>query len=289
MAQRRTLIQTFNDQSHVDERAKEKFCLTLDKSYKYDGDDMFKKALQNLTDDEWKEAVEEDSKNYDPSHTTEEKIRQNRDGAIELAMKRVKEAGYNISEDNTTPEEAGGEESNYPKLDPPPIEPLPPIGEEDFKNVQQPALNPKELGISPPPLPHKLIDLVPKAMKADDGIGDGVLVEGTFEEGWAECDSKTMIVSCTNNDQCAALLYCSRQASLIRCEKCGTVSPACPVSSASIDGDVAQKRGSADITVSTMNSSGTNDAVRQSVDSSSTSGAKRMDSAGTNSTSNAVK
>lgn len=201
-------------------------------------DDMAKKAVEKMSDEQWQEVVGEDSRSYDPSHTSEEEIKQAREWAIKMAHKRAAQAGFKpATETNATTDDdsssMSANKTQYPKIGPPPIQPLPPLDEDDFNSVSEPPLNPKELGIFPPSLPHSLSDLVPKASKKSSGIVDGLVIHGTSQEVWESCDSDSMVALCTN-DQCNAFLYCPRNSSLIRCEKCNAVSPACPLSSVQI-------------------------------------------------------
>ena len=238
-SQRLSIISRFSNQPDVDEKAKKIFSDALDKmdtSYNYDetsGKDIVKKALENMTPQQWQREVERDAINYDPSSTNDEKIQQNREWALKMARKRCAAAGYNKPQDDNTEVEGdvvNNSSSPQPmeptKIDPPEITPLPPLSEEDFNSIPLQALNPRELGIFPPTLPHQLIDIVPK-LKPNTGIGDGIVIHGTYEERLESIDSDTMIVMC-RNQKCNAFLYTPRNVGLVRCDNCWKVSPACP-------------------------------------------------------------
>jgi hypothetical protein len=237
--QRLSIISRFSNQPDVDEKAKKIFSDAMDKmdkSYNYDetsGKDIVKRALEKMTPQQWQREVERDAINYDPSSTNDEKIQQNREWALKMARKRCcAAAGYNKPQDDNTEVEGdvlNNSSSPQPKptkIDPPEITPLPPLSEEDFNNIPLQALNPRELGIFPPTLPHQLIDIVPK-LKPNTGIGDGIVIHGTFEERLESIDSDTMVVTC-RNQKCNAFLYTPRNVGLVRCDNCWKVSPACP-------------------------------------------------------------
>lgn len=158
--------------------------------------------------------------NYDSSGTTEEKIKQNREWALKMALQRLTEAGCDPTPDESNDTHSLSKPVIYPKVAPPPTEPLPPISEKEF-DITEPSISPKELGIFPPSLPHKLIDLVPRVHRSHGGIVAGVAVD-SYE--MQICDLENMIISCT---ACACYLYCPRGASLVRCMECEAVSPAC--------------------------------------------------------------
>ena len=141
-----------------------------------------------------------------------------------MAHKRAAEAGYDKPTPDATNDTDSTHKKIYPKVAPPQTQPLPPIDERDFE-VSGSTLNPREVGMYPPPLPYKLIDLVPTHTRGQVGIADGVATDGTYKEGLESCDSESMIVSCIH---CESYLKCSREASLVRCELCNTVSPVCP-------------------------------------------------------------
>ena len=225
--QRLSIISKFSDQPGVDESAKKRFSDLLDKSYNYDGKDIVKKALANLSEQQWQREVERDAKNYDPSSTTEEKRQQNREWALKMCLKRTTAAGYHKSapKDILT-EEHDTNKMISTKIDPPKTTPLPPITDDDFKDIPVQPLNPKELGIFPPSYPHKLIDIVPTKNR-NTRIVDGLCIHGSYEERLDSIDSDTMVVACTNLT-CGSYLYCSRGASLVRCDNCRTVCPGIP-------------------------------------------------------------
>jgi len=207
--QRLSIISKFSDQPGVDESAKKRFSDLLDKSYNYDGEDIVKKALANLSEQQWQREIEKDAKNYDPSSTTEEKRQQNREWALKMCLKRTTAAGYHKSIPNDIPkEEHNTNKMISTKIDPPKITPLQPITEDDFKDIPVQPLNPKELGIFPPSYPHKLIDIVPTKNR-NTRIVDGLCIHGSYEERLDSIDSETMVVACTNK-KCGSYLYCSR-------------------------------------------------------------------------------
>jgi len=226
--QRLSIISKFSDQPGVDESTKKRFSELLDKSYNYDGKDIVNKALANLSDQQWQREIGKDAKNYDPSSTTEEKRQQNREWALKMCLKRTTAAGYYKSESEDTPkkEEHNTNKMISTKIDPPKATPLQPITEDDFKDIPVQPLNPKELGIFPPSYPHKLIDIVPTKNR-NTRIVDGLCIHGSYEERLDSIDSETMVVACTNS-KCDSYLYCSRGASLVRCDNCRTVNPAIP-------------------------------------------------------------
>lgn len=230
-AQRSSIISRISDHPDVDEDLKKRVSESVDRSYNYDettaGKNMVKKSLEKMSDQDWQRWVTRDSKNYDPSSTNEEKIQSNREWALKMARKRIAAAGYKKPVVDTTPnKEEDTRMIKNTKIDPPETTPLPPITEDDFKDIQVHSFNPRELGIFPPSLPHQLIDIVPKA-KRGTGIADGIVIHGTYEERLESIDSETMVVACVN-PECPSFLYCSRGASLVRCDSCRTVSPACP-------------------------------------------------------------
>eukprot|EP00571_Detonula_confervacea_P001559 CAMPEP_0172329476 /NCGR_PEP_ID=MMETSP1058-20130122/60902_1 /TAXON_ID=83371 /ORGANISM="Detonula confervacea, Strain CCMP 353" /LENGTH=354 /DNA_ID=CAMNT_0013046653 /DNA_START=182 /DNA_END=1246 /DNA_ORIENTATION=- len=263
--ERLSIISRFSDHPDVNDEAKERFSQLLEIPYDIDKNtsDLVTKSLEEMSQERWHREVEEDSKNYDPSSTTEEKIQQNKEYALNMALQRAAEAGLKPAPESSSTSSA---KSIYPKLDPPETQPLPPIDEDDF-NISEPPLNPQELGFFPPSLPHQLIDLVPKATRARGRIVDGIVIHGTYEKAWESCDSNAMVVSCINA-KCASFLHCSRGASLVRCESCNTVSPACPESSrwsrSTHDDLVEGRKSSMDIsnTRNSLDSVGTNYAVR---------------------------
>mmetsp|Transcript_23309 Transcript_23309/g.49856 ORF Transcript_23309/g.49856 Transcript_23309/m.49856 type:complete len:361 (-) Transcript_23309:399-1481(-) len=210
-----------------------RFTQFLDKAYVFDESvgDMVIHSFEDMSEKMWQREVREDSRNYAPDPADRERIEQNKQWALKMARQRAREAGY--EQPAPSDDSANGNSSEdgkiYPKVDPPPTRPLPPIEEKDLE-ISEPPLNPGELGIAPPPLPHRLVDLVPRVARSKvEGIVDGIVVDGTCEEGLEACDSETMVVRCINTD-CVYYLHCSRGSSLVRCENCKTVSPACPFS-----------------------------------------------------------
>ena len=122
-----------------------------------------------------------------------------------MALQRLTEAGCDPTPDESNDTNPSSKPVIYPKVAPPPTEPLPPISEKEF-DITEPSISPKELGIFPPSLPHKLIDLVPRVHRSHGGIVAGVDVD-SYEEAWEICDLENMIISCT---ACACYLYCPR-------------------------------------------------------------------------------
>mmetsp|Transcript_23800 Transcript_23800/g.36198 ORF Transcript_23800/g.36198 Transcript_23800/m.36198 type:complete len:340 (-) Transcript_23800:283-1302(-) len=223
---RLSILSLNSDRADVSVNGRNKrFTQFLDKAYVFDETvgDMVITSFEESSKKRWQREVQEDSKSFDPNSTTEEKIQQNREWALKMARRR---AGRN----DPPPKPAEDNSSNqniYPKVQPPPTIPLPKIDEKDFE-LSEPPLNRGELGITPPPLPHQLADLIPKATRSKmEGIVDGLVFEGTYEEVLESCDPETMVVTCVNLD-CASYLQCSRESSLVRCGRCKAVSPAGP-------------------------------------------------------------
>lgn len=196
-------------------------------------------SIEEMQKIRWDKELEDDSLKFDPDGTSEEKRQQNYEWAINLCKEHVaQQQQKQEQEQRDEPIEVQLEESihsfydmeeTYTKYDLPPTQPLPPL---DQLNLDQnPTTNPRELGFLPPPLPHSFLDIVPKwSRDRVGGISDGELVYGTYEEGIESCDPNTRIVYCVNSSEnnCGCLLRCNKSASLVRCPKCNTVSPAGP-------------------------------------------------------------
>jgi LSD1 subclass zinc finger protein len=245
----------------LSEKTKQRFSQFLDRSYTFDESvgDMVIHSLEDMSKERWDREVEEDRKNYDPSGTTEERINENREWALNMARKRAEEAGYKLSPDTQQESTSTKKTVIFPKVPPPPTEPLPRIDEKDFEAVSHSTFDPRELGLVPPPLPRQLIDLVPFS-RPDVGIAEGIVIDGTYEEGWESCDSETMVVSCINT-HCDSYLHCPRGASLVRCGGCNTVCPACPGRGRNAHDDMTELSGNSWKGIR-RSSSDTNDAVR---------------------------
>lgn len=199
-------------------------------------------SIEEMQKRRWDKELEDDSLKFDPDGTSEEKRQQNYDWAINLCKEHVaqqqqKQQDQQEQQQDQQPEVdelddsicSIDDEETYAKHDLPPTQPLPPL---DQLNLDQnPTTNPRELGFLPPPLPHSFLDIVPKwSRDRVGGISDGELVYGTYEEGIESCDPNTRIVYCVNSSEnnCGCLLRCNKSASLVRCPKCNTVSPAGP-------------------------------------------------------------
>mmetsp|Transcript_9760 Transcript_9760/g.17689 ORF Transcript_9760/g.17689 Transcript_9760/m.17689 type:complete len:322 (+) Transcript_9760:155-1120(+) len=228
---RLSILSLNSDRADVSVNGRNKrFTQFLDKAYVFDETvgDMVIKSFEDMSKKRWQREVEEDSKTFDPNSTTEEKIQQNKEWALKMARRRAAKAGHNDPAPKPSEDRSDSSNQNiYPKVQPPSTIPLPKIDEKDFE-LSEPTLNRAELGITPPPLPHQLADLVPKGRRSKmEGIVDGLVFEGTYEEVLESCDPETMVVTCINPD-CNSYLHCSRESSLVRCGRCKSVSPACP-------------------------------------------------------------
>ena len=202
-------------------------------------------SIEEMQKRRWDKELEDDSLRFDPDGTSEEKRQQNYEWAINLCKEHVEQQQQNRKKDQQQQEEQQqqqpvaekldnsiysiDDEETYAKYDLPPTQPLPPL---DQLNLDQnPTTNPRELGFLPPSLPHSFLDIVPKwSRDRVGGISNGELVYGTYEEGIESCDPNTRIVYCVNSreNNCGCLLRCNKSASLVRCPKCNTVSPAGP-------------------------------------------------------------
>jgi hypothetical protein len=187
-------------------------------------------SIEDMQRRRWEKEKEDDSLKFDPDGTSEEQRQRNYEWAIKMCKEEVGELQQQVVEQQDESCPAAVEDTEtYPKCDPPPTQPLPPL---DQLNLDQnPTTNPRELGFLPPSLPHSFLDIVPRwSRERVGGISDGELVYGTYEEGIESCDPHTRIVYCVNarENNCGCLLRCDRSASLVRCPKCNTVSPAGP-------------------------------------------------------------
>jgi hypothetical protein len=187
-------------------------------------------SIEDMQRRRWEKEKEDDSLKFDPDGTSEAQRQQNYEWAIKMCQEEVGQLQHQVIEqqEESCPDVVEDAET-YPKCDPPPSQPLPPL---DQLNLDQnPTTDPRELGFLPPSLPHSFLDIVPKwSRERVGGIFDGELVYGTYEEGIESCDPQTRIVYCVNarENNCGCLLRCNRSASLVRCPKCNTVSPAGP-------------------------------------------------------------
>lgn len=191
-------------------------------------------SIEAMQRKRWDREKEDDSLKFDPDGTSEEQRQQNYEWAIKMCTEQVGQQQQHVvvvvvEQQDKSCSAAEEDPETYTKCDPPPTQPLPPL---DQLNLDQnPTTNPRELGFLPPSLPHSFLDIVPKLSRDRvGGISDGELVYGTYEEGIESCDPNTRIVYCVNarEDNCGCLLRCPRSASLVRCPKCNTVSPAGP-------------------------------------------------------------
>ncbi len=209
-----------------------------DESFRIDPDTgrQVMNSIEEMQKRRWDKELEDDSLRFDPDGTSEEKRKQNYDWAINLCKEHVAQHQQEQEQEQQSDLEelddsiySIDDEETYAKYDLPPTQPLPPL---DQLNLDQnPTTNPRELGFLPPPLPHSFLDIVPKwSRDRVGGISDGELVYGTYEEGIESCDPDFRIVYCVNSSEnnCGCLLRCNKSASLVRCPKCNTVSPAGP-------------------------------------------------------------
>eukprot|EP00970_Alexandrium_tamarense_P019975 scaffold14691_cov193-Alexandrium_tamarense.AAC.10 len=241
--QRVTVMRRMSSESTATETAKKRFSQFLDEAYEID--ESTGRAVVNSVEEmqrkRWEKEMEEDSRNFDPNGTSTEERERNKTWAVQFAMQRAAAAGF--VEQSTTDEDAPAEpySNDIEKCDLPPIEQLPPLKD---LGLDETSSKMRHLGMSPPPLPHEMADVVPIFARAKrrTGISDGMLVCGTLKEGWKACDSQKMIVLCVNNTpECGSYLRCSRKACLVRCPQCNTVSPAEPAvqnSETEVNGDL---------------------------------------------------
>ncbi|KAL7475468.1 hypothetical protein ACHAW6_001381 [Cyclotella cf. meneghiniana] len=201
----------------------------------YDFDPLTGEAILQSPEDteerKWQRDMKEDSRYFDPKATSSERREQNKQWAIEMALRRISEAGFKPEgeEEEIVKSDPSDDfiETNLPP--PPPIQPIPPIEEFNLDSTAKGSLGPRNIGVFPPSLPHNIREVIPKLSRFDlVGISDGVIVNGTLAEGWRTCDSTTMIVACINNgpEKCASNLRCPRSASLVRCPRCNMICPA---------------------------------------------------------------
>lgn len=194
--------------------------------------DMVLNSLEDENEKRWQKLVEDDSKNYKHESSTRKETEKNREWAKNMALKRAAEAGYKIpqSSSNAQKDRIVSQLTIHTRVKSPPKVSLPVLGEGDFDSVEMPPSTPQDLALPPPPLPHKLPDLVSMiSTRCVDGIGEGIAVDGGFEDALETLDSESVIVSCIRYD-CGVYLRCSRGSSLVRCQRCNTVSPATPAS-----------------------------------------------------------
>mmetsp|Transcript_9768 Transcript_9768/g.20762 ORF Transcript_9768/g.20762 Transcript_9768/m.20762 type:complete len:275 (-) Transcript_9768:206-1030(-) len=176
--------------------------------------------------------LREDSKNFNPTGRPMEELEKNKEWAISMALRKAREAGLTPNNNGSSSIEETEKSSRriekevYQKVVPPPLEPLPTL---DQLNLDTPAGDRDSIDVEPPKLPYKLTKFIPKRDRTDyeGGISDGMLLYGSYEQGWATCDSSSMVISCINCNS-GSYLRCSRDASLVCCPKCNTVSPVGP-------------------------------------------------------------
>ncbi|KAL7491345.1 hypothetical protein ACHAWT_001875 [Skeletonema menzelii] len=191
-------------------------------------------SIEEMQQRRWDKEMEDDSLKFDPDGTSEEKRKQNYEWAINLCKEHVDQMQQQQHQQPTiTPQDDSidniEDEKTYAKCDLPPTQPLPSL--DQLNLFENPTTNPRELGFLPPSLPHSFLDIVPKwSRDRVGGISNGELVYGTYEEGIESCDPNTRIVYCVNSreNNCGRLLRCNKSASLVRCPRCNTVSPAGP-------------------------------------------------------------
>ena len=219
--------------------AKIKRFSNADESYKIDPTTGLRvmNSIEEMQQRRWDKEMEDDSLKFDPDGTSEEKRQQNYEWAINMCKEHVLQHQQKQKQQQEQPAvepqdesfDSTEDETTYSKVDLPPTQPLPPL---DQLNLDQnPTTNPRDLGFLPPSLPHSFLDIVPKwSRDRVGGISNGELVYGTYEEGIESCDPNTRIVYCVNSreNNCGRLLRCNKSASLVRCPRCNTVSPAGP-------------------------------------------------------------
>mmetsp|Transcript_21661 Transcript_21661/g.45098 ORF Transcript_21661/g.45098 Transcript_21661/m.45098 type:complete len:417 (-) Transcript_21661:206-1456(-) len=229
-----TLMRRLSNLSNDTETAKNRFSSFLDQAYIIDektGEAVLasvEEMLQRRRENE----LREDSKNFNPTGRPMEELEKNKEWAISMALRKAREAGLTPNNNGSSSIEETEKSSRriekevYQKVVPPPLEPLPTL---DQLNLDTPAGDRDSIDVEPPKLPYKLTKFIPKRDRTDyeGGISDGMLLYGSYEQGWATCDSSSMVISCINCNS-GSYLRCSRDASLVCCPKCNTVSPVGP-------------------------------------------------------------
>jgi hypothetical protein len=219
--------------STKDESVRERFSSFFGQTYEYDnvtGEPVLLTA-EDIEKRKWEKEKKEDSRYFEPNGTSAKDREQKRQWAIDMARKHVAEAGFevDVEDQENAVIDCSSLDAETDMPPPPQMEPLPPVEELDLGPEPEISLGPRNIGILPPPLPHKLADLIPKLSRLDViGITNGIVVDGTLDEGWAACDSTTMIISFHSDgtETCDTYLRCHRSASLVRCPRCNAVSPA---------------------------------------------------------------
>ncbi|KAL7462688.1 hypothetical protein ACHAXS_003059 [Conticribra weissflogii] len=266
-----TLMRQLSNHSNNTETVKKRFSSFLDQAYIIDEttgeavvasvEDMLQKRREN--------ELREDCKNFNPTVKTLEELEKNKEWAISMALRRAKESGLTPNNNGSSSIDKNkkslhtAEIEVYPKVVPPPLEPLPTLDQLNLDS--KPSAGDRDsIDVEPPKLPYDLTKFIPKRDRTDyeGGISDGMLVYGSYEQGWAACDSSSMVVSCINY-KCGSYLRCSRDASLVRCPKCNTVSPVGPEliserGSLSRDANLSEKslNSTANITLSSTSGEG---------------------------------
>ncbi|KAL3791898.1 hypothetical protein HJC23_010758 [Cyclotella cryptica] len=230
--QQAQLFRRISSSSTSRESVKQRLSSFFGQSYEFHpvtGEAMLR-SPEEMEEKNWQREREEDSRYFDPQATSSERRVRNKQWAIDMALRRVAEAGFEpeVKKEETVDYQTSDSiiETNLPP--PPPIQTIPPVEEFNLDSTAKTSLGPRNVGIFPPPLPHNISDVIPKLSRFDlVGISDGETVTDTLGDAWRTCDSTTMIVACMNSDseKCAFYLRCPRSASLVRCPRCNIVSP----------------------------------------------------------------
>lgn len=251
-----TLMRRLSNLSNDTETAKMRFSSFLDQAYIIDEKtgEAVVASVEEMLQRRRENELREDSKNFNPTGRPMEELERNKEWAISMALRRAKDVGLTPKKSGPSPIEETEksslsiEEEVYQKVVPPPLEPVPTL---DQLNLDTSAGDRDSVDVEPPKLPYDLTKFITKRDRTDyeGGISDGMLLYGSYEQGWATCDSSSMVVSCINST-CGSYLRCSRDSSLVRCPKCNTVSPVGP--------DLISERGSlsrnANLSEKSMNS-----------------------------------
>jgi hypothetical protein len=169
----------------INAAAKGRFSAFFGQSYEYDPvtGEPIPLSVEEIEKRKWEKEVEEDSRYFDPKGSSAETREKNKQWAIEMARKRVIAAGFEPEvqdEENLADSSQPEVETDVPA--PPPAEPLPPVEELKLPKPEG-SLGPRNIGITPPLFPHKLIDIVPKVGSSDlVGISTGIAVDGSLGE-----------------------------------------------------------------------------------------------------------
>ena len=216
------------------ETAKQRFSTIFGQTYEYDSvtGAQVVLSIEDIEKRKWEAEVEEDSRYFDPTGTSEEVRKRNEQWAIDRARQHVINAGFGPKVEDKDDAVNGihpYEDIETELPEPPPYEPLPFVEDLNLGTAPKRTIGPRNIGIFPPPLPHKLTDVIPKLSRHKfNGIPTGIVVGGSLNDGWASCDSTTMMIMCINKrtEKCGSYLRCPRSASLVRCPRCHSLSPA---------------------------------------------------------------